>query len=228
MAAVASSTVHASLSKHYPAQVLSWVKRATWTKHAAVPLSKIDMSRRPGGRDPQKTAAIAAAVKAGKPMPPVMLVDTGEDKYAIADGYHRTLGHLHAGKKTIPALVAHGVGKTGPWDKRMHAAKLNLTAEHTCSIDLAGVCTGPGPCVTTSFGAGNNWVNKAGGLPAYIRAVAHAFRRKGLSESESIRRAIGVIRNWAEGKGNVTAATRARAAAALAAWDALKAKARAT
>jgi hypothetical protein len=91
------------------------------------------------------------------------------------------------------------------------------------TTDLAGVCTGPGPCDTASFGTGDNWVNKAGGLPEYMRAVAHAFRRKGLSESEAIQRAVGVVKNWAEGKGGVTAETRARAAAAVAEWEAKKA-----
>jgi len=219
------SHVHATLAKHYPTRVLDWVKRATWKRDPAVPLAKIDMSRRPGGRDPQKVASIAQAVNDGKPMPPVVLVDTGDAKLQIADGYHRTLGFAHARKRTIPALIASGVGKHGPWEKRMHDAKLNLTADCGHPVDLAGVCTGPGPCDTKPFGAGDNWVNKAGGLPAYIRAVAHAFTRKGMPESQAIQRAVGVVRNWAEGKGGVTAQTRARAAAAIAEWEAKKAKA---
>jgi 8-oxo-dGTP pyrophosphatase MutT (NUDIX family) len=92
----------------------------------------------------------------------------------------------------------------------------------------AGTCTGPGPCDTTSFGAGKNWVSKVGGLPAYIRAVAHAFARQGHSESEAIERAVGVVRNWAEGKQHVTPATRARAAKAIAEWEAKKAASHAT
>lgn len=87
---------------------------------------------------------------------------------------------------------------------------------------MAGVCTGPGPCDTTPFGTGNNWVNKVGGLPLYIRAVAKAFRRQGLTESQAIERAVGVVRNWAQGKGTVSAATRARAVKALAEWEAKK------
>lgn len=90
------------------------------------------------------------------------------------------------------------------------------------TVDLAGVCTGDGPCDTTPLGTAPNWVTKGGGLAAYIRAVAHAVRRKGMSESEAIQLAIGVIRNWAAGKGNVSAATRARAGKALAAWERLK------
>lgn len=95
-------------------------------------------------------------------------------------------------------------------------------------LDFAGVCTGPGPCDTTPTGTGKNWVTKAGGLPPYIRAVIHAFKRKGVPEQDAVQRAIGVIRDWAAGKGNVTAATQARAVKALAEWEALRTKARTT
>lgn len=227
MKKITAGVVHATLAKHYPQHVLGWVKRATWHSHPGVPLSRIDMSRRPGGRDPKKVDAIAEAVKDGKPMPPVVLVNTGEPKLQIADGYHRTLGFDRAGKAKIPALIASGVGAHGPWEKRMHAAKLNLTAEHTCIIDLAGVCTGDGPCVTTPTGTGNNWVSRAGGLPPYVRALVNAFKRKGVPESIAVQRAIGVLQNWASGRGDVTAETRARAAKAIAEWEALKAKAKA-
>lgn len=93
-----------------------------------------------------------------------------------------------------------------------------------------GVCTGDGPCVHMPFSTSktSNFVARGGGLDPYVRAVARAFMTKGRSESEAIEMAIGVIRNWAEGKGKVTAATRARAAKALASWNALKAKAHAS
>jgi len=89
---------------------------------------------------------------------------------------------------------------------------------------MAGVCTGPGPCDTSPVGTPGgrqNWVDKAGGLDPYIRAIVHALRRKDpeLSESEAIQRAWGIARNWAQGKGGVTAETRARAAKAVANMD---------
>lgn len=94
----------------------------------------------------------------------------------------------------------------------------------------AGTCTGDGPCVTTPIGKGKNWVTKAGkgtatgGLPAYVRAIAQAQMRNGVSEQDAIRLAVGVVRDWANGKGHVTEATRQRARKALAEWEALKAK----
>lgn len=65
-------------------------------------------------------------------------------------------------------------------------------------------------------------------LPGYVREVAREFMKKGKSESQAIQMAIGVIKNWAHGKGNVTAKTRAKAVAAVAHWEAAKGKAHAT
>lgn len=93
------------------------------------------------------------------------------------------------------------------------------------TVDLAGVCTGPGVCDTSPVGTPGgrqNWVDKRDGLPAYVRAVAHAMRRKGDSESTAIARAVAIIKRWAAGRDNVTPETRARAAKALAQWEAMK------
>lgn len=84
---------------------------------------------------------------------------------------------------------------------------------------------------TSPIGLKKNWVTDAGGLPLYIRAVAHAFIRKGVPESMAIQRAVGVVQDWARGcdgkGGHVTPATMAKAAAAVADWEKLKAKAKA-
>ncbi len=70
-----------------------------------------------------------------------------------------------------------------------------------------------------------NWVERAGGLPPYVREVARAIEREqGMPLERAIPIAIGRIKKWARGGGDVTAATRAKAAAALAEWEALKAK----
>lgn len=66
-------------------------------------------------------------------------------------------------------------------------------------------------------------------LPAYIQNVAHAFRRKGLSESEAIARAVGVVKDWAAGRapggGKVHPDVQAAASKAVAEWEAAKAAA---
>lgn len=70
-------------------------------------------------------------------------------------------------------------------------------------------------------GGKQNWVDRAGGLPTYIREVAHALQRKGKSESNAIQMAVGIVRNWAEGRGKGTSpAVKAAAAKAIAEFEA--------
>lgn len=71
-------------------------------------------------------------------------------------------------------------------------------------------------------GGRQNWVDKAGGLPKYIRMVAHALIRKGMGESRAIATAVNTIKRWARGGNNVTPKVQAAAAAALAEWEAKK------
>jgi hypothetical protein len=95
-------------------------------------------------------------------------------------------------------------------------------------IELAGVCTGDGPCVSTPVGTGKNWVNKAGGDSPYVHAIVHGLMRAGHSKQEAETLAHGIIERWAKGLGNVTPATRARAQAAVAHWEAIRARAHAS
>jgi phage portal protein BeeE len=76
---------------------------------------------------------------------------------------------------------------------------------------------------TSPIGMGKNWVSGVGGLPAFIRAIAHALIRDGHPESQAIQMAVGVVKNWASGQGHVSPKTRAKAAAAVAEWEAKKA-----
>jgi hypothetical protein len=84
----------------------------------------------------------------------------------------------------------------------------------------------PGPC-SLDRSAKHNWVEDAGGLPNYICQVARGVARGGKSLDASIPIAVATIKKWAAGGGDVSAAVRARAAEAVAAWEALKAKAHA-
>ena len=98
---------------------------------------------------------------------------------------------------------------------------------------LSAIRTAETPVVSTvhhPFGspAGPGlWHHKNLQLPAYIQNVAHAFTRKGVPESEAIARAVGVVRDWAEGRapngGKVHPDVQAAAAKAIAEWEALKA-----
>lgn len=82
---------------------------------------------------------------------------------------------------------------------------------------------------TSPLGLGKNWVTERGGLPDFVRAVAHALiRDQGVDESQAIQMAVGAMKDWAAGKGNrwmhnkVTPETQAKAAEALAQWEAMK------
>lgn len=69
----------------------------------------------------------------------------------------------------------------------------------------------------------SNWVEKRGGLPPYIDRIAgRLIESRGMSKERAIATAIATAKRWARGGGNVTAKTRAKAAAAVAQWEALK------
>lgn len=68
---------------------------------------------------------------------------------------------------------------------------------------------------------GSNWIQDAGGLPSYVCEVARAVKRSGKSTSQAIAIAVSRIKKWAA---TGEADTKAKAAKALAQWEALKAK----
>lgn len=74
----------------------------------------------------------------------------------------------------------------------------------------------------------SNWVARAGGLPHYIQHIAHdLMEKRGMPESKAIAMAVGIVKRWARGGGNVKPDTRAAAAKAVAEWEAKRAKAHA-
>jgi len=69
------------------------------------------------------------------------------------------------------------------------------------------------------------WHHKGMQLPAYIQHIAKDLMEKGMDESRAIATAVSQVKKWAAGGENVKADTRAKAAAAVAEWEALKARA---
>lgn len=74
---------------------------------------------------------------------------------------------------------------------------------------------------------GKNWVEGVGGLPEYICQVARAVKRSGKSTSQAVAIAVSRVKKWASGGDDVDADTRAKAAKALAQWEAKKARSKA-
>lgn len=80
-----------------------------------------------------------------------------------------------------------------------------------------------------------NWVEEQGGLPKYIERIALHLVAKGMGHSRAIATAINASKrmcatgdlNW-PGLQNVNPGSRAQACAAVAQWEAMKARARAT
>lgn len=157
-----------------------------------------------------------------------------DNPHAVADTLHEDL----VPASELRALVAAGWDPSkvnwleiahelierapDPMPKTISAAR-----HHVHGLDLAGTCTGPGPCDTTPTGTGQNWVTSVGGLPFYVRAIVHALKRAGHPEQDAVRLAVGIVERWARGQGNVTPATRARAAKTVAEWEAKRAAAHA-
>jgi hypothetical protein len=75
-----------------------------------------------------------------------------------------------------------------------------------------------------------NWVEKAGGLPGYIKRIVKHLQEKGMDESRAIATAVNVAKkmcatgdtNW-PGKQQVNPGSQAEACAAVARWEAMKA-----
>lgn len=90
-------------------------------------------------------------------------------------------------------------------------------------VSLAGT----GPCSLDRNPGKSNWVQDNGGLPNYICHIVKAIHGDGMDVSRAIAIAVGRVKKWAAGVGDVDPDTRAKAAKAVAEWEALKAKARA-
>jgi hypothetical protein len=76
-----------------------------------------------------------------------------------------------------------------------------------------------------------NWVEKAGGLPPYIKRIAKHLQAKGKDTSQAIATAVNVVKKMCAtgdvnfpGKQQVNAGSQAEACKAVADWEAKKAK----
>ncbi len=90
--------------------------------------------------------------------------------------------------------------------------------------DLVVFLAGGGAGCSLDSSPGKNWVENSGGLPNYICKIAKAVMRSGKSKSSAIAIAVSRVKKWAAGGDDVDADTRAKAAKAVAQWEALKAK----
>lgn len=128
-------------------------------------------------------------------------------------------------KAAHTAWVANGLNPTMPGidhsSRKLAAADLHRQFQQSDRGERMDTRYDTGP-----LGTGKNWVTKTdpvAGVGPFIRAIAHALIRNGHPEGEAIAIAIGTCKRWAAGGGKVTPKTRAKAGAAIAEWEALKA-----
>ncbi len=92
------------------------------------------------------------------------------------------------------------------------------------AADSAAKASSPEP-----FSSKPLWKTKPLHLPFYVQHVAHdLMEKRGMSESDAIRMAIGIIKKWAQGQPEggekkLHSDTQAAAAKAVAEWNADKA-----
>lgn len=79
-------------------------------------------------------------------------------------------------------------------------------------------------CSLDTHPQSKNWVENNGGLPDFICRIAKAIVKGGKDISSAIAIAVSRVKLWATGKG-VSSAVQAKAAAAVAQWEKLRAKA---
>lgn len=100
--------------------------------------------------------------------------------------------------------------------KRQLAAIEELKASSPW-VPLAG-------CSLDTHATKHNWVEKAGGLPQYICEIAKDIHEQdGKDIGTAISIAVSRCKVWAAGGGGVKPDTRAKAAAAIAQWEKMKA-----
>lgn len=96
-----------ALRKQWPDTELDIVREGIWTFDPSFKLAKIDYSRRPIARNPDKVAGVEAELKVGAPIAPATIIKTDEG-YTPIDGWHRLLGAEHAGLKKVPVYIGEG------------------------------------------------------------------------------------------------------------------------
>ena len=98
--------------------------------------------------------------------------------------------------------------------------------------ELSEVKSSAYPDLERSPGKKDNWVEAVGGLPSYIERIAkHLHYEKGHSISSAIAMAVNTVKRWAKGTNHngskLKPQTVAKAAAAVAQWEAKKGRANA-
>lgn len=127
---------------------------------------------------------------------------------------------FHPQCRCYEELVDQGIDKHHP------VADTGGSMDHM--EDVSKVSSRAYPSLERKKGGPDNWVEQVGGLPSYIERIAkHLHYERGMPIGRAIAVAVSRCKMWAAGGGGVEADTKAKAAKAIAEWEAKKARAHA-
>ncbi len=227
--------VYAQLEGNFPADSISWVKRARWLGPVNVMWSRIDdddIDKWAASHQPDAVNRFARAIASGTghTNPSILVQEPGSNRALIVDGHHRAMARRKLGR---PVLAY--VGNIDPRDRE--AAEQTHSSQVHSGTD-PGNKSAQTPVVSTvhhPLGTEGLWhtpskkVPQLQQLPAYVQNTARALMRdQDMDESQAIATAINAIRSWAAGTAfgghvHVTPEVQQAALRALREWEQLRA-----
>ena len=219
------------------------VNEASYDGNPSVPGSPSSMARYPWGGVNPAVAAKAAALLG--PMKPPGLREAPDDAFEAcascvffgggSTGCERYGGYPVDRDDLCDSWLTLTPQKDRPTTKKDEGESEVGTAELGESRALSEVKSDAYPGLDRS--PKENWVDKAGGLPRYIERIAkHVHYEGGKDIGRAIQIAVGTVKRWCAGgsasthgasASGVSAATKAKACAAVAEWNAKRAKSKA-
>lgn len=161
--------------------------------------------------------AAGAVLAPGEPIVPLSRVPMSREEV-------ETLADEVTAAQQRRERVAGAMGRAR--QARAEMASRRLRAPKVAQLAAAGL---PDEEATAELA---NWVEKAGGLPSYIKRIAKHLQEKGMTESRAIATAVNATKKMCAtgdlnfpGKQDVNPGSRAEACKAVAEWEAKKAKA---
>ena len=104
-----TAAVIGQLRAQWPDRELDIVRQGTWTFDPKFSLKKIDYSRRPVARNPQKVQDFTAAIQVtGQTRPAIIVKDPESGDWTPIDGWHHLLAADHAGLSKVPVYQGNG------------------------------------------------------------------------------------------------------------------------
>jgi len=134
-------TIYLLMSKNFPPDSISWVKRARWTGPVWVPWDRIDTDDKDkwaASHQPAKVKEFETQIKAhgGRVAPSILVQEPASQKAFIVDGHHRALAHENLKQKVLAYL-----GNIDPKDREAaeetHSHQIHAGSDPQNKISMA-------------------------------------------------------------------------------------------